>query len=68
MDATRFFVQPADVLEVAALSRFQKWRILQSWALDAELINQAESENMTGRPGERSYLRETRLALLKLGG
>jgi len=67
LDPTRFFAQPVDVLDIATLSRFQKRRILQSWALDAELINEAESENMSGRPGERSFLREARLALLKLG-
>jgi len=68
MDPTRYFSRPAEVLEDARLSRDEKRRILQSWALDAELISEAESENMRGRAGDRSYLREAKLALLKLVG
>lgn len=68
MDPTRYFSRPAAVLEHPKLSRDQKRRILQSWALDADLINEAESENMRGRAGDRSYLREARLALLTLDG
>jgi len=68
LDPTRFFSRPTDVLKVAALSRFQKRRILQSWALDADLIDEAEFENMGGRPDDVSHLRDARLALLKLGG
>ena len=66
MDPTRYFSRPAAVLQDPRLSREQKRRILQSWALDADLINEAESENMRGRPGDRSYFREARLALLEL--
>ncbi len=54
------------MLEDTRLSRDEKRRILESWALDAELINAAEAENMGGREGDRSYLQEARLALLKL--
>jgi hypothetical protein len=68
MDPTRYFSRPAEVLDVEDLSRDQKRRILQSWALDAQLISEAESENMRGRPGDRSFLREAKLALLKLDG
>ena len=68
MDPTRYFSRPAEVLDVAALSVDEKRRILQSWALDAQLISEAESENMRGRPGDRSFLREAKLALLKLDG
>ena len=68
MDPSRYFSHPAEVLEDARLSREQKRRILRSWALDAELIDEAESENMRGRPGDGSQLREARLALLKLDG
>ncbi len=68
MDPSRYFVHPAEVLEDVRLSREQKRRILRSWALDAELIDEAESENMRGRPGDESQLREARLALLKLDG
>ena len=68
MDPSRYFSHPAEVLEDVRLSREQKRRILRSWALDAELIDEAESENMRGRPGDGSHLREARLALLKLDG
>jgi hypothetical protein len=68
LDATRYFSRPCEVLDDARLSRDEKRRILQSWALDAELISEAESENMRGREGDRYYLREAKLALLKLDG
>lgn len=68
MDPTRYFSRPCDVLDDARLSREQKRRILQSWALDAQLISEAESENMQGRDGDRLFLREAKLALLKLDG
>jgi hypothetical protein len=67
-DPTRYFSRPADVLEAPSLSRDEKRRILESWALDAQLISEAESENMAGRAGDRTYLREAKLALLKLDG
>ena len=66
MDPTRFYSHPAAVVEVERLSREQKRRILQSWALDADLINEAESEYMRGRAGDRCYLRKARLAPLAL--
>jgi hypothetical protein len=68
MDPTRYFARPSEVLDAAALSQDEKRRILQSWALDAQLISEAESENMRGRPGDRSFLREAKLALLELDG
>ena len=68
MGPDRFFSRAADVLDATALCRVQKRRILQSWALDADRINKAESENMGGRPDDYSCLREARLALLKLDG
>jgi hypothetical protein len=68
MDPSRYFSRPAEVLDDARLNRDEKRRILQSWALDAELISEAEAENMRGRAGDRSYLREAKLALLELGG
>ena len=67
MDPTRYFSRPCDVLDDTRLNHDKKRRILESWALDAELISAAESENMRGRAGDRSYLREAKLALLKLG-
>jgi hypothetical protein len=67
-DPSRYFSHPAEVLEDVRLNREQMRRILRSWALDAVLIDEAESENMRGRPGDGSQLREARLALLKLDG
>lgn len=67
MDPSRYFSRPAEVLTDQRLSRDQKRRILKSWALDAELISEAEAENMPGRAGDRPYLREAKLALLELG-
>lgn len=68
MDPTRYYARPAEVLGDARLDHDQKRRILQSWALDAELMHEAEAENMIGRAGDRPYLREARLALLALDG
>ena len=69
MDPSRYFFAPGGgPRKHVRLNREQKRRILRSWALDAELIDEAESENMRGRSGDRSYLREARLALLELDG
>lgn len=65
-DPTRFFSHPSEVLRDSRLAIGQKRRILQSWALDAELMHEAEFENMGGRAGDRPFLREARLALLAL--
>jgi hypothetical protein len=48
-------------------SRFthdEKHRILESWALDAQLLSQAEAENMPGK--ERPRLQEVHLTSLEL--
>lgn len=66
LDPTRYFACPQEVLASRELRRDEKRRILESWALDADLISEAESENMAGRSGDRSFLREARLALLEL--
>ncbi len=66
LDATRYYGQPKDVLTDTRLALPDKRRILESWALDAERLSESEGENMIGRAGERSYLREARLALLEL--
>jgi len=65
-DPTRYFSRPCEVLEHAALTRDQKRRILESWALDAELLSAAEAENMRASGDERPLLREARLALGQL--
>lgn len=63
-DPGKHFAEPRDVLSDRALSRKEKKRILESWALDAQLLAVAEEENMGGpdRPG----LRDVKLALLEL--
>jgi hypothetical protein len=42
----------------------EKQKILESWALDAQLLSQAEAENMPGK--ERPRLQDVKLALLEL--
>ncbi len=64
LNPTKFFARPADVVRTAGLTRAEKRRILESWARDAELLSQAEAENMPG--DDRPHLREARLALLEL--
>jgi hypothetical protein len=46
------------------LSTDEKRKILDSWALDAQLLSVAEEENMGGR--DRPVLRDVKLALLEL--
>ena len=46
------------------LSLDEKRRILDSWALDAQLLSVAEEENMGGK--DRPGLREVKLAQLEL--
>ena len=46
------------------LSLEEKRRILDSWALDAQLLSVAEEENMGGK--DRPGLREVKLAQLEL--
>ena len=67
MDPSRYFSHPTEVLDDARLTRDEKRRILRSWALDAELIDQAESENMRGRAGDRFADRMRRGTALVFG-
>jgi hypothetical protein len=63
-DPGKHFAAPRDVVTDERYTPAEKRRILDSWALDAELLTVAEEENMPGRdpPG----LREVKLALLEL--
>jgi hypothetical protein len=63
-DPANYFARPFDVIKDARFTPGEKHRILSAWALDAELVSQAEAENMSGNspPG----LREVKLALLEL--
>jgi hypothetical protein len=63
-DPVKHYPTPRDVVADDQLTRQEKQRILESWALDAQLIAVADEENMSGpqRPG----LRDVKLALLEL--
>ena len=63
-DPAAHFARPADVVRDVRLTLEQKQRILNAWAVDAELLSQAETENMSGTSPPR--LREVKLALLEL--
>ena len=66
LNPTRFYARPKDVLGDARLDAAQKRRVLESWVLDAQLLADAEGENMPGRATERPFLREAKLALTEL--
>lgn len=60
----KHFRAPREVVSDRQFTRDEKRKILDSWALDTQLLSVAEEENMGGvdRPG----LREVKLALLEL--
>lgn len=66
LNPTRYYAHPMDVLGDARLDTAQKRRVLESWVLDAQLLADAEGENMPGRATERPLLREAKLALEEL--
>jgi hypothetical protein len=63
-DPVKHFASPREVVADGRFSNEDKRRILDSWALDAQLLSVAEEENMGGR--DRPGLREVKLALLEL--
>ena len=63
-DPGKHFTSPREVVSDPTLSIEEKRRILDSWALDAQLLSVAEEENMGG--ADRPGLREVKLALLEL--
>lgn len=63
-DPVKHFRAPRDVVADPAFTREEKRRILDSWALDAQLLAVAEEENMAGN--DRPGLREVKLALREL--
>jgi hypothetical protein len=63
-DPDRHFECPRDVVADSRFTTDEKRRILDSWALDAQLLTVAEEENMGGK--DRPGLREVKLALLEL--
>lgn len=64
LDSADYFDSPMDVIGDLRFTHEEKRRILESWALDARLLSQAEAENMPGP--DRSRLSEVKLALLEL--
>jgi hypothetical protein len=64
LSPTNHFGCPMDVVKDPRLTRGDKQRILESWVRDAELLSQAEAENMQG--SQRPRLQEAKLALLQL--
>jgi hypothetical protein len=63
-DPADCFAAPMDVVNDSRFTHDEKHRILESWALDAQLLSQAEAENMPGK--DRPWLQEVHLALLEL--
>ena len=63
-DPGKYFASPREVVSDLKLSIDEKRRILDSWAVDAQLLSVAEEENMGG--ADRPGLREVKLALLEL--
>jgi len=60
----KFFAAPREVVTDGRLTGDEKRRILESWALDAQLLAVAEEENMGGK--DRPGLRDVKLAQLEL--
>lgn len=60
----KFFAAPREVVSDDRFTTVEKRRILDSWALDAQLLAVAEEENMGG--GDRPGLRDVKLAQLEL--
>lgn len=65
-DPQSVFKQPSAVIGEDKLSKQQKIKVLGQWEQDARLIQVAEEESMTG--GEKSMLREVRMALQEIRG
>lgn len=65
-DPKSVFKLPSAVVGEDKLSKQQKIKILGQWEQDARLIQVAEEEAMTG--GEKSLLREVRMALHEIRG
>lgn len=63
-DPTAEYETPMAVVEDEQLTAEQKLLILKSWRKDAELMQTAQEENMTG--GERPHLQDVALAMQEL--
>ena len=65
-DPTTHLRGPREVLRLPTLTARQKRSVLERWLLDAERLENASNEGMTG--GEPSLLREVHAALAALEG
>jgi hypothetical protein len=63
-DPCKHFAGPRDVVVDDRFTIDEKRRILDSWVVDAQLLEVAEEENMGG--DDRPRLREVKLARLEL--
>jgi hypothetical protein len=63
-DPTRSYRTPMEVVTDSGLDPGEKLRILESWKKDAQLLSQAQDENMSG--GERPQLQDVMLAIQEL--
>jgi hypothetical protein len=63
-DPVKHYREPREVVADSRFTRDERRRILESWALDAQLITVADEENMAAP--KRPWLREARLALIEL--
>lgn len=63
LDPAAHFESPLAVVRDPRFSKEEKLRILESWVRDAQLLSQAEAENMPG--GQQPRLQEAKLALLE---
>lgn len=60
LDPTQTFDNPAQIVSDNRISKAQKLELLKQWELDAQLLQEAAAEGMTG--GEDSLLRDIREA------
>lgn len=65
-DPWEYFAAPMDVVKDSRFTKEEKEKILESWALDAQLLSTAEAENMPGTGKERPRLQDVKLAQLEL--
>jgi hypothetical protein len=63
-DPVKHYRAPREVVADSRFTRDERRRILESWALDAQLITVADEENMAAP--QRPWLREVKLALIEL--
>lgn len=61
LDPKKYFEQPSEVVAARDLSKSQKLEVLRRWQDDAEQLQEAATEGMTG--GEQAQLQSVREAM-----